>query len=284
MKTIDDLNHAIETAKQKIALLETEKQKLLNDEIENWIKANVLFDWVNKIHLGDALALMQRIPQNSVDCIITSPPYNISHKLMKNGSWKSCKLTGDNEGYSDSMSEEEFIKWQTACLREMYRILAPGGAIFYNCKQVIREGQLKRTFSEIMRNLPVRQVITWQRPSGLNHNRAFFVPLSEQIYFIPKGDVRLSSEGAKMGDVWSFPFETNNKNNNPHPAPFPVELPRRCLKALTPKIVLDPFMGSGTTAIAAIEQKIAYIGIEHKSCYVEMAKERIKNFTLQTSQ
>ena len=74
-----------------------------------------------------------------------------------------------------------------------------------------------------------------------------------------------------MGDVWQIPQE----NNNPHPAPFPVELAERCISSTTAEIVLDPFMGSGTTAIAAEACERKWIGLELSKDYCKLAKQRV---------
>ncbi len=82
-----------------------------------------------------------------------------------------------------------------------------------------------------------------------------------------------------MGDVWTIPQE----DNNPHPAPFPVELAQRCIQSTTAEIVLDPYIGSGTTAIAAEMCRRKWIGIDISKDYCRVANERIeaaRTFTL----
>jgi site-specific DNA-methyltransferase (adenine-specific) len=91
------------------------------------------------------------------------------------------------------------------------------------------------------------------------------------IYLICKPNFKLAPGANKQGDVWSIPQE----NNNPHPAPFPVELAQRCISSTTAEIVLDPFMGSGSTAIAAEACGRMWVGMDVSPEYCRLADERI---------
>ena len=103
-------------------------------------------------------------------------------------------------------------------------------------------------------------------------NDTFFLPTYEVIYMIAKSDFRLVKGANAYGDVWEFSQERDNN----HPAPFPLELPERIISSTTASVVLDPFMGSGTTAVAARNLKRNYIGIDISRKYCEMAEERLK--------
>ena len=93
----------------------------------------------------------------------------------------------------------------------------------------------------------------------------------EVIYLIAKPGFKLADKANVLGDVWRFPPESNN----PHPAPFPVELAQRCIESTTARIILDPFMGSGTTGVAAQSAERDWVGIEISEDYCTMARERI---------
>ena len=123
-----------------------------------------------------------------------------------------------------------------------------------------------------------RQIIIWQRDGGINFNAGYFLPTYEVIYLIAKPEFRLAPKANSLGDVWKIPQESHN----PHPAPFPVELAQRCIQSATANIVLDPFLGSGTTAIAAGACNRHWVGLEVSKDYCKVARERIKsqkNFT-----
>ena len=125
---------------------------------------------------------------------------------------------------------------------------------------------------EIVEGFPVRQIIIWKRSGGINFNPGYFLPTYEVIYLICKPDFKLAPKANAQGDVWQIPQESNN----PHPAPFPVELAQRCIQSTTAKIILDPFMGSGTAAIAAEVCGRDWIGLEVSKDYCKMARERIE--------
>ena len=155
----------------------------------------------------------------------------------------------------------------------MLRLIKPDGAIFYNHKWRVQDGLLQDR-QDIVSGFPIRQIIIWRRKGGINFNPGYFLPTYEVIYLIAKSKFKLTPKSNAHGDVWEFTQEMNN----PHPAPFPVKLIDRIIRSTYTGIVLDPFMGSGTTAIAAIMNDITYIGIEISQEYVNMANERIKDY------
>ena len=117
----------------------------------------------------------------------------------------------------------------------------------------------------------MRQIIIWKRKGGINFNPGYFLPTYEVIYLIAKPGFKLVPHANAYGDVWEFPQEM--KNN--HPAPFPVALADRIISSTYAQIILDPFMGSGTTAIAAKKLNRDFIGIEISPEYCCMSEERL---------
>ena len=128
----------------------------------------------------------------------------------------------------------------------MMRVLQDDGAIFYNHKWRVQNGLLQDP-QDIVEGFPIRQIIIWQRNGGINFNAGYFLPTYEVIYLIAKPKFKLAKKANALGDVWNIPQE----KNNPHPAPFPLELAQRCIESVDDGTVLDPFLGSGTTALAA---------------------------------
>ena len=155
----------------------------------------------------------------------------------------------------------------------MMRLIKDNGAIFYNHKWRVQGGLLQDR-QDIIQGFPVRQIIIWKRKGGINFNKGYFLPTYEVIYLICKKNFVLSEGANKFGDVWEFGQELNNT----HPAPFPVDLIYRIIQSTNAQIILDPFMGSGTTAIAAKKLKRNFIGIELSPDYVKMSEERLLNF------
>ena len=235
--------------------------------------------WLNKIHCGDAIDIMNSIPKGSVDLIVTSPPYNLRNSTgngLKNGSggkWENAKLIEGYDTTNDDLPHDVYVEWQKKCLRAMMRLLPDNGAIFYNHKWRVQGGLLQNRH-DIVGEFPVRQIIIWQRSGGINFNPGYFLPTYEVIYLICKPKFKLAPKANALGDVWNIPQD----NKNPHPAAFPVELAKRCIQSTTAKIVLDPFIGSGTTAIAAETAGRDWIGIEISKQYVDEANDRISAF------
>lgn len=240
-------------------------------------------EWNRLIH-GDCLDEMKKLPSGSIDLIVTSPPYNLKNssgngmKDGRGGKWKNAKLINGYSTYHDSMPYESYVQWQRDCMKEMLRLLPDDGAIFYNHKWRVQNGILQDRY-EIVKDFPVRQIIIWRRKGGINFNRSYFLPTYEVIYLIAKPDFKLVPKANAYGDIWEFSQETKN----PHPAPFPIPLIDRIISSTYAETVLDPFIGSGTTAIAAIKNNRKYLGIDIAEDYINIANERIEKFTKQES-
>lgn len=234
-------------------------------------------DFINKIICGDALEVMRQIPDKAVDLAVTSPPYNLKNstgngmKDGRGGKWANAALQNGYTHHDDCMPHEEYVEWQKECLKEMMRIIPEDGAIFYNHKWRVQDGLLQDR-QDIVEDFPVRQIIIWKRKGGLNFNAGYFLPTYEVIYLIAKPKFKLVPKANAHGDVWEFTQEMKNE----HPAAFPVKLIDRIISSTSAKIVLDPFMGSGTTAISAINFGREYIGIDISPEYCKMATERIE--------
>jgi modification methylase len=245
-----------------------------------------LTPWLNKVHHGDCIAVMNQMPEKSLDLVVTSPPYNLRNSTgggLRNGSgglWENAALLEGYDGHSDDMPYDMYVGWQRTCLSAMLRLLKETGAIYYNHKWRVQDGLLQDRH-ELVAGFPVRQIIIWQRAGGINFNLKYYLPTYEVIYLICKPRFRLISVDPKrpkaacgFGDIWRIKQDLNNR----HPAPFPVEIPKRCIESTGAKIVLDPFLGSGTTAVAAEETGVAWVGIDSSLDYCKMAEERLAAF------
>lgn len=234
-------------------------------------------NFLNKIICGDSLAVMRQMPDKSVDLVITSPPYNLKNSTgngmkagTKTGRWANNPLQNGYAQHNDEMPHDEYVDWQRACLAEAMRLLKDDGAIFYNHKRRV-QGGIMQDRDDIVNGFPVRQIIIWKRAGGFNFNPGYFVPSYEVIYLICKPKFQLAPKKNGYTDVWEFPQEMKNK----HPAPYPLALPFRCIESTTAQTILDPFSGSGTTAVAAKQLGRNYIGIDISPEYCEMAENRI---------
>lgn len=240
-------------------------------------------DFINKIICGDCLQVLAQIPDKSVGLAVTSPPYNLKNstgngmKDGRGGKWANAALQKGYSNHDDCMPHDKYVVWQRKCLEEMMRILKDDGAIFYNHKWRVQDGLLQDR-QDIVCGLSVRQIIIWRRKGGINFNKGYFLPTYEVIYLIAKKKFMLAPKANALGDVWEFTQEMNN----PHPAAFPVSLIERIISSTSAEVVIDPFMGSGTTAIAAKKLGRKYIGIDTSPEYCKMAEARIKNGVFET--
>lgn len=251
---------------------------MMADSIEGLRKGKKsIKTYLNKVHHGDCLQMMQSMPRKSIDLIVTSPPYNLKNstgngmKDGRGGKWASAALINGYSNHDDCMPHGEYVSWQRHCLKAMMQLLKDDGAIFYNHKWRVQSGLLQDR-QDIVKGFPVRQIIIWKRNGGINFNQGYFLPTYEVIYLIAKKDFRLASKANAQGDVWEIP----QTRDNPHPAPFPIALAERCIASTNAQIILDPFIGSGTTAAAAHNLDRDWIGIDISEAYCKMAAERIK--------
>lgn len=226
---------------------------------------------------ADCLEAMRQMADASVDLIVTSPPYNLLRNAISGGRsragsrlWKPTLGETGYDGHDDDMPHEAYVAWQRECLTEMMRLIPDNGAIFYNHKWRVQAGLLQDR-ADIVSGFPVRQIIIWSRKGGVNFNPDYFLPGYEVIYLIAKKRFKLLPKANHVGDVWTFPPDTNND----HPAPFPLQLPMRCIESTNAARILDPFMGSGTTGVAARRLGRAFVGIEKSKTYFDKAAERI---------
>lgn len=235
---------------------------------------------LNKIYNVDVLDGLAMLDDNSIDLIITSPPYN---KVGLNGKQKGKKwnktIDYNGDPNNDSMEEGEYQEWQVKILNECLRVLKSDGSMFYNHKNRIHNGEIVSPYQWIYKsNFKIRQEIIWDRISDMNVNRRRYIPTTEKIFWLtktnsPKFDRQRDT--LYKNEVWKiYP-----KRGTEHPAPFPIELPDNIIPniSLGEKItVLDPFSGSGTVLVSAKNHNCNWIGFEKFKVYVDMAYERIE--------
>jgi len=225
---------------------------------------------------GDSLEIMRQMPSASIDLVVTSPPYNLKNstgngmKDGRGGKWANAQLVNGYSHHDDCMPHDEYAAWQRNCLTEMFRLIKDNGAIFYNHKWRVQDGLLQDR-QDIVSAFPVRQIIIWRRKGGINFNKGYFLPTYEVIYLICKPKFELAKGANSHGDVWEFMQEMKNL----HPAPFPLALIERIIDSTNARLILDPFMGSGTTAVAAKKLGRDFVGIEISPEYIDLAKIRL---------
>jgi DNA modification methylase len=246
------------------------------------------------LHLGDCLEILPTLPDALVDCVITSPPY--------------CNA----RDYSTFSSYEDYLQFLGKFLAESKRVLKPNRILAINVSCVIEQRQSR---SHESNRLPIPfnlaciamaqgfkflDDIIWQKPDGSSSRAVKFAHHRRPVAYKPfqvteyilvfkngsgllDGVIRahgqqeiqdsLIGDGYERTNVWKISTERVNG----HPAPFPLELATRlsCYYSFIGDIVLDPFMGSGTTGKAAIKTGRNFIGIEKDPGYYDIARQRL---------
>jgi site-specific DNA-methyltransferase (adenine-specific) len=245
---------------------------------------------------GDCLEVLPALAEGAFDVIVTSPPYNLDLGYAT---------------YQDSRSEQDYLDWMVQVCGELRRVLAPGGSFFLNISGASSRPWLP--FELIVRLRPLfvlQNHITWiksiatgtdsvghYKPIGgqrfLNHNH-------EHIFHLTlTGDVKLDRLGVGVpfkdksniarrghardlrcrGNTWFIPYRTVQAKAGKyhHPGTFPVDLPRWCIRlhGQPHAAVLDPFMGAGTTLVAAALEGATATGIDLDAAYVETSRARL---------
>lgn len=221
------------------------------------------------IYIGDCIQGLKNLPDNSVDIVVTSPPYNINSNKY--------------EKYKDNLSDEEYYSFIKECLNELLRVTKY--YVFFNF-QILKNN--RNVFYKIMCdfNKYLKTEFIWAKTNPVNiSNNGNICRGFEYIMCYSKSDnedMVFKRGNYEMKDYISNtlikPVNSNNKYNEIHSAIFPLWLPRYFIKYFSEEndIVLDPFMGSGTTAKACYELNRRFIGFEIDPEYCEIARKRLK--------
>jgi len=232
------------------------------------------------IYHGDCLDVLLQLAKGSVECVVTSPPYNLYDKgwgVGNNVAQKDRYIAGkhDAQWYEDTMPEHEYQAWQRKVLEECLRVCR--GSVFYNHKvryAIARGGRVFHPM-EWLHGLSLWTEIVWDRGGGTTGKSRRHTVSDERIYQLGRP---VTFHPLGLTTVWRIPPEKGSK----HPCAFPEELVNRCVTSSTDEdmTVLDPFLGSGTTLVAAKRLGRQGIGIERREDYCEMAVKRLRQGAL----
>ncbi|HDH45262.1 MAG TPA: site-specific DNA-methyltransferase [Thermococcus sp.] len=250
-----------------------------------YVENDIPKEFLNKIFCKSS-ENMEELPNNSVHLMVTSPPYNVGKE------------------YDQNLSFTEYREFLKRVWKEVYRVLVPGGKVCINIANLGRKPYIPLHVFIIKDMLDIgflmRGEIIWNKGSSASPSTAWGSWLSaknptlrdvhEYILVFSKDTFKRENPKKREStisreefleftkSVWTFPAVSARKIG--HPAPFPEDLPYRCIQLYTFKgeVVLDPFIGSGQTAIAAIKTGRYYVGYEINEEYVKLAEKRIKSF------
>ena len=213
---------------------------------------------------GDCLEVLAQIPDKSIALGITSPPFNLGN----------THHTGNHrhQAYDDNLPETEYQSMQIAVLNDLYRIIGDGGSFWYQHKNRIKNGVSTTPYQWLLKTKwIVKQEIVWRNRSQ-NFDKIRFYPMTERLYWLANSPKTKLENTVNLHDDWHIePVGSKGK----HTRAFPEEIVNNiilCFPSST--LVLDPYLGSGTTAIVARELNRKCIGIEISEEYCEMATLR----------
>jgi site-specific DNA-methyltransferase (adenine-specific) len=229
------------------------------------------------IYHGDCREILPELADNLVDLVITSPPYNMGLTPGGNGrgmyghtTSKGKRFHDGYENTADNTEPDEYDALHRELLVEMWRVARFG--VFWNHRPRIIHGVHTEPLGGNF-GIPLRQRIILDRGTGIDVGLRHFCTRGEYLYLFAKPEFQLVDHAASgMGDVWRVGIETAVPD---HPAPFTLAVPTRCMNATGAGVVLDPFMGSGTTLRAAKDLGRHAIGIEISERYCEIAVNRL---------
>jgi site-specific DNA-methyltransferase (adenine-specific) len=264
-----------------------------------------------RLYLGDCVELVKQLPPQSVDVVVTSPPYNIGVRYNR---------------YQDTLSASAYLEWTNDWVAAVARVLRPDGSLFLNVGTRPSDPWTALDVAQAVRaHLSLQNIIHWIKSIAVERTLAgaaseldrdlavgHYKPINSDrflndchefvFHFTPRGDTsldrlalgvpyqdqsnvtrwRAAGQGLRCrGNTWFIPYETIQRRDRdrPHPATFPVRLPEQCLKLhglSRVKTVLDPFLGLGSTAIACGRLGLDCIGTEIDEDYLKEAADRIR--------
>lgn len=238
---------------------------------------------INKIFNEDCLATLAKIPDDSIDLVITSPPYNMNLRI-RNGKYCSRQITKEfstkYEGFSDNLPIDEYIEFHSKVLEELLRV-AP--MVFYNVQIVT--GSKLAVFTLLGKfSQYVKDIIIWDKGhaqpamgEGVLNRQYELIIVFDKRNAISRKFNYCNFERGTLNDVWQI--KRGKKVTGSHGATFPEELVEKILLNFSREgdVVYDPFMGTGTTAVVCKRLGRRFIGSELLSQYVDIANERLKN-------
>jgi len=265
-----------------------------------------------RFYLGDCLDVLARLPDASIDVIVTSPPYNLGIRYRS---------------YDDTMPRARYLAWTGEWVAAVARVLTPDGSLFLNVGSKPTDPWTAFDVAQAARpHLTLQNTIHWIKSIAIEKALAgarakldddlavgHYKPINSErflhdchefvFHFTPSGEtpLRRQAVGVKYqdksnvsrwraaaddlrcrGNTWFIPYETiqSREKDRPHPATFPPKLPEMCLKLHGVdriRTVADPFLGLGSTAVACAQLGLNFVGMEMDERYLDEALARVRS-------
>ena len=235
------------------------------------------------IYNEDCIKTLKRMEDNSVDCVITSPPYNMNLRI-RNGKYCSRQIVKElstkYDGFSDNLPIEEYYEFHSSVMRELLRV---SKVVFYNIQIVT--GSKRSIFKMIGKfNENLKDIIVWDKgvaqpamQKQVLNRRTELILVFESDYPISRQFRYANFERGTLSDIWEI--KRGKKISKDHGAVFPEELVGKIIENFTKEgdVIYDPVMGTGTTAVVSKKMNRKYIGSELSKSYIEVSEQRLKN-------
>lgn len=239
---------------------------------------------INRIYCMDCLEFLKEIPEKSVDLVLVDPPYNISQEgqqitrsNMKFGAYRRDTSIKLDFGDWDKMEDKEFFDFTEAWFSECCRVLKDG------CWVYVFFDKQKTGFFDLLLakkyGIRAKSILVWEKTNPApQFRKANFISATEFIWAGVKGNGKIKNFGRQieMGNVFHYPNSSSYAETS-HPTEKPLELIKYLIKvnSYESDVVLDCFMGSGTTALACKQLNRNFIGCDKSEEYCKMAEKRL---------
>lgn len=255
-----------------------------------------------RFYLGDCVDVLGRLPEGSVDAIVTSPPYNLGIRYRS---------------YDDTIPRDDYLEWTGSWVSRAARALGSDGSLFLNVGAKPTDPWTALDVAQAVRpHLRLQNTIHWIKSIAIDRENiavGHYKPINSKrfvhdchefvFHFTPGGDTPLDRQAIGVeyqdksnvtrwrqaaadlrcrGNTWFIPYETiqSREKDRPHPATFPPKLPEMCLRLhglSRLRTVADPFLGLGSTAVACAQLGVNFVGVELDRHYLEEAIERTRD-------
>lgn len=229
---------------------------------------------------GDCRVVLPRLPEGCAACAVYSPNYNLGASPSARKHPRARRGTGlDWRGYGadpDCLPEAEYQAEQLAILSALYRVIRPGGSVFYQHQDRCWAGQMISPLQWLYQSpFLVRQQLVWVEGQTQQWDGAYFPPVHQYVFWLTRG--ALAGRPAALGAVWTSVWTIKPTRHPDHPAPFPAEVARRCILTASEigDLVLDPCAGMAQTGIAAVQLGRRFLGIERQPAFVSAARANL---------
>lgn len=246
------------------------------------IKKNIEF---NKIYNESCLTTLSNMKDNSIDIVITSPPYNMNLRIRK-GEYCSRQIVKEistkYDGFADNLPIKEYNKFHSDVLRELLRV---SNLVFYNVQIVTgSKRSIFKMIGDFSKNL--KDIIIWDKgyaepaiQEQVLNRQSELILVFEKDYPISRQFRSAVFKRGTLGDVWKIGRDRKKERGQNHGAVFPEELIKTIIENFSKKndVIYDPFLGTGTTAVVAKKLGRKYLGSELLKSYYKISQKRLKD-------